>query len=394
MRLNKTLFLIVFAMILFQSCEKNESFPNSHYDCDFTFNDTSSIHPKAAIYQAVLEENQKNGLVGAVLLVKDKDGLWIGASGQADIASNINMKPCNTFLIASISKVYTSSAVYRYIDKGVLKMEDPISKWLSGEIVDKVANAKDAQIKHLLSHTSGIVDYYTDKFELDRENRVNNHFTKERVLTYVYGKKANFPVGETYGYCNTNYLLLSMILENASGKDFEAIYKEEIFVPLGLSSAYYSESKPIPDGCVRGYSDIYASGQLVDAQYLYQDELGIGGDGGIATNAYDLAVFLEQLMKGNLISSASLDEMSNWFDMPEDWHWDTYGQVNNGYGLERFDTDYGMAVGHTGGIDGFNTYGFYFPEQDMTYILFVNNTRAFNNSKDQIFKEVAKIMFE
>ncbi len=393
MKTNNLFAIALLATLVAISCQKNEIIPNETYDCNFSFNDTSDIHPKANIYQNILDENIQDGLVGAVLLVKDDDGMWIGAGGKADIASNVDMKPCNTFLIASISKVFTAAAVFRYIDKGVLSLEDPISKWLSDEIVKKVDNANEAQIKHLLSHTSGIVDYYTDMFELDRENKENNHFTKEEVLTYVYGKKANNAVGETYRYCNTNYLLLAIILEKASGLTFEEIYKQEVFSPLGLNSAYYSESKPIPDGCVKGYSDIYAAGELVDAQHLYQDELGIGGDGGIAINAYDLAVFLEQLMKGNLISTSSLDEMTNWFDLPENWHWKTYGQTENGYGIEKFNTDYGYAVGHTGGIDGFNTFGFYFPEEDMTYILFVNNTKAFNTSKNEIFEKVIEEMF-
>lgn len=391
---NLRLHSLLFATLLLLSCEKNDIQPMDAYACNNSFNDSSALHPKASLYQRILDENQRDGLVGAVLLVKDQNGLWIGATGQSDITSNIDMKPCNTFLIASISKVFTAAAVYSYVDRGVLSLEDPISKWLPEEAVEKVDNADKAQIKHLLSHTSGIVDYYTDQFELDRVNVVNNHFTMEKVLEYVYGKKANFPVGETYGYCNTNYLLLAMILEKASHKSFETVYEEEVFSPLGLSSAYYSVNNPIPDGCVKGYSDLYASGQLAEAKNLYQDELGIGGDGGIAINAYDLAMFLEKLMKGQLISQASLTEMTNWFDLPEDWHWETYGQTENGYGLEKFNTDYGYAVGHTGGIDGFNTYGFYFPENDATYILLVNNTRAFNSSKDQIFKEVTAEMFK
>lgn len=394
MKLNKILFIGIFASFIIQGCENNEVLPVQYYNCTFSFTDTSEVHPTASVYQDILDKNRKDGLVGAVLLVKDKDGMWIGSSGKADIASNVDMKPCNTFLIASISKVFTASAIFRYVDKGILSLDDPVNKWLPKEITNKVENANESQIKHLLSHTSGIVDYYTDKLELDRINKMNNHFTKEKVLSYVYGKKARFPVGETYDYCNTNFLLLSMILEKASAKDFEKVYEQEVFLPLNLSSAYYSESNPIPENCVKGYADLYGNGQLVESQNLYQDELGIGGDGGIAINAYDLAIFLEQLMKGRLISTSSLNEMTNWFDLPEVWHWDTYGQTENGYGLEKFNTEYGYAVGHTGGVDGFISYAFYFPETDMTYVLLVNNTSAFNTSKDQIFKEVTKVMFE
>ncbi len=393
MILSKMMVIGLFAIFL-QACDKNEVLPESYYQCNFSHEDSNSLHPKASIYQTILDENRKDGLVGAVLLVKDRNGLWIGASGKADIASDVVMQPCNTFLIASISKVFTASAIYRYVDKGMVTLDDPINKWLSSTITDKVENANEAKIRHLLSHTSGIRDYYTDKFELDRKNKAWNAWTQEDVITYIYGKKASFEVGQTYGYSNTNYLLLSLILEQASGLSLEQVYQQEIFTPLGLASAYYSESSPIPPGCVKGYDDINREGRVVDSQYLYGDEIGIGGDGGIAINAYDLAIFLEQLMKGELISDTSLGAMTNWFALPEDWQWDMYGQTENGFGLEKFNTDYGYAVGHTGGIDGFSTFAFYFPDTDMSYILLVNTTIASEMPENEIFKNTLKEMFE
>lgn len=389
----KTQTYLIFALLILllsASCTQDKVLPENTYQCQFAFADTSNSHPKASVFQDILDENRKAGLVGAVLLVKDDDGLWMGSSGHADLASDVEMQPCNTFLIASISKVFTAASLFRYIDKGELSLEDPLTKWLPSSITEKVDNAEEAQIQHLLSHTSGIRDYYTDQFELDRMNRTNNHFTQEEVLTYTYGLNANFPVGETYRYSNTNYLLLAMILESVSGTDFATVYQQELFMPLGLSSAYYSVTDPIPAGCVKGYSDLYGTGENVaESQNLYQDELGIGGDGGIAINAYDLAVFLEALMKGQVISASSLDDMTNWFDLPTDWHWEAYGQYENGYGLEKFDTEIGYAVGHTGGIDGFSSFGFYFPESDQTYVLLVNSSVAWSgDAKEAIFNQV------
>lgn len=392
------LFLITASLISLTSCEKNEVLPASNYSCDLENLDTIENHPKSAIYQDMLNQNRKNGLVGAVLLVKDKDGLWMGADGQADIASNIEMASCNTFLIASISKVFTSAAIYRYVDQGILALDDPLSKWLDASIIENVNNADDAQIKHLLAHTSGIADFYTFQFELDRINKVTNDFTKQDVLEYTYDVAATNKVGASYYYSNTNFLLLALILESASGLTFEQVYQQEVFSPLGLNSAYYSEEQPIPDGCVKGYVDIYGNGQHVESEFLYNDELGIGGDGGIAINAYDLATFFEQLMKGNLISQASIDEMTNWFDMPDDWisEEDPLGQNENGFGIEKYNTQYGSAVGHTGGIDGFSTIAMYFPEEDMTYILLLNSAgnEEAGVSREQILNDVLKEMFD
>ena len=386
------------AVILIPSCEENDVLPIDYYSCNFSFQDTSATHPKAGAYQNILGENRKNGIVGATLLIKDRDGLWIGADGKADIYSNIDMRPCNTFLIASISKVFTSAAVYRYIDKGVLSIDDPISKWLSKFVVENVKNADQTQIQHLLAHTSGIADFYTFQFELDRINRISNDWNKEEVLKYIYGASPTNGVGEAYSYSNTNFLLLSMILERASGLSFEEVYQQEVFNPLGLRSAYYSEEQPLPSGSVKGYVDIYGNNQFVESEFLYNDELGIGGDGGIAINVYDLAVFFEQMMKGSLISTSSLVKMTDWFSISEEWviSEGPYGQSENGFGIEQFTTQYGYAVGHTGGIDGFSSIAMYFPNEDMTCVLLLNSAgnEAGSKSQEKILEEVIEKMFE
>ncbi|MBX2846432.1 MAG: beta-lactamase family protein [Saprospiraceae bacterium] len=395
MKDNKFNLFLGLCALLFVACASNDVVPPSFYACSFSNPLNSASHPKAEIYQGLLEDYRKKGLVGATLLVRDKDGLWIGADGKADIESDIDLQACNSFLIASISKVFTSAAVYRYIDKDILSLEDPISQWLDPIFVEEVKNADQAQIKHLLAHTSGIADYYTNAFELDRINKVNNDWSKEEVLGYVFGKKATNSVGQTYAYSNTNFLLLAMILERASGLSFEEVYRQEVFAPLGLTTAYYNERNPLPVGVVKGYVDIYGNGQFVESAFLYGDEIGIGGDGGIAINAFDLATFFEEMMKGNLISQSSLDRMTEWFDLPEDWHWDEFGQTESGFGIEKFNTPFGEAVGHSGGVDGFSSLALYFPEEDMTYILLVNSNGNAEGSEaeEALGLEVLEEMF-
>ena len=171
--LKKSLIVICLGLLLFQ-CEEIDTLPASFYDQPAPFNDSSNIHPRGDVYQSILQQHQRQGLVGATLLVKDKDGLWIGAEGYADIANNVKMGPHSLYFIASISKAYTSAAVYRYVDLGLISLNDPIAQWLSQEIVDKVDNVDKATVGDLLSHRSGIRDFYTTQFELDRLNTDQN----------------------------------------------------------------------------------------------------------------------------------------------------------------------------------------------------------------------------
>ena len=344
------LFLLPCMMIF--SCEKNEVFESATYACDFPFPDSSSIHPKAGRYQAILDANRKKGITGAVVLIKDRHGLWAGGSGKADIASNIDVAPCNRFLIASISKVFTAAAVFRYIDEGKLSLDDPISTWVEPKLTNKLANADQASIRHLLRHTSGIPDYYTLSFQMDILNNVYNNWRHEETLTYAFGLPALHEVGASYYYSNTNFLLLGIILEKVSGLSLGEVYEEEIFKPLQLTSGYFGQGNPIPSDLVKGYADLYGNGQYVESEFLYKDELNTG-DGGIAINAYDLAIFFERLMKGQLLSAESLSQMTDWQNLPDGWADPDLGHFQNGLGLQHNATPYGNSVGHTGSIYGF-----------------------------------------
>ncbi|HAA11093.1 MAG TPA: hypothetical protein DCE41_05075 [Cytophagales bacterium] len=382
------IILLILAGMLFSQCEGLETVPASTYAQPAFFNDSSAIHPRGEVYQAILDDHQGQGLVGATLLVKDQEGLWVGAAGYADVASGVPMASNSLYFIASISKLFTSAAVYRYVDQGLLSLEDPIAQWLSDEIVEKVENVELANVGHLLSHRSGIADFYTAQFDLDRIDK-DHLWSKEEVLTYAYNKKANFEVDEGYSYSNTNFLLLSMILECISGQSFEQVYRETVFDPLQLTSAYYSEEVIIPDHAVKGYVDLYGNENFVESRFLYQDELGIGGDGGVAINAYHLAVFLENLTNPDFLSTESQAQMTNWF--PIGGYDDVFGQTENGYGAERFNTPYESAIGHTGGIDGFITFGFYFPDSDMTYVFLCNSADA---SKGEVFESMLEQVLE
>ena len=368
-----TIYGLAILIALLTSCQKDEVFPENKYYNTLSFPDSSANHPKNDQYNSVLDAALNAGVLGASLMIRDEYGTWLGAGGYADAASGISMQPGNQFLIASISKVFTATAIFSYVDEGLLSIDDPVNKWIDRSITDQISNANECRIKDLLSHTSGIPDYYTFGFEMDRFSRENNGWYQEDVLEFVYGKKAYFDVGEYYSYSNTNFLLLGMILEKVSGKTLKEVYEEKIFHPLELQSAYYGVGEAsAPEGVVKGYMDLYGNGDYVESDFLYMDEIGIGGDGGIAINAQDLGMFMDKLMDGNILSESSLNTMQNWFEKP--YYWDQERMYTNGYGLEYFDNEYGIAYGHTGGVDGFLSLLNYYPDQDVLFVLLVNFT--------------------
>ncbi len=380
----------IFLLVL-SSCQSEPLAPTT-YDCVSSVPDLSG-HAKAAAYQEILDRQVATGLPGAVMLVKDAEGLWQGAAGKASLELDIDLQPCHRMMIASISKIFTGVVIHKLVDEGKLTLDDPMSKWMDADVINKLENADQVDITMLLSHTAGLADYYQLQYELDRLNNIDNNWTQEQVLEYCYGKKAQHAPGETYAYSNTNFLVLGMIAEAASGEKLADLYDRIIFTPLTLESAYYSGfENPIPTGTAQGYGEIYKD-KLVNSQFLYQDEMKTA-DGGIAINAWDLSRFIEAIWKGEILSAASRAAMMDFFELPDDWKGDVLGEDQNGLGIEVFQTSRGLAIGHTGAVDGFLSICLYFPDEDYTYISLVNAASFNSEAREKMFTETLEIMFE
>lgn len=365
----KTLAPILFSFLVLVACQKDEVKTENHYTAELSFPDESASHPKKDTYQGIIDKYVNQGLLGVSVMIEDEQGQWLGTGGHADIVSDIKVQPGHSFFIGSISKVFTATSIFHYVDLGQISIDDPVNKWIDAEICDKVDNANESTISDLLTHRSGIKDWYIIALEMARFNKEVNNWTHEDILAYVYDKNADFSVGERYGYSNTNYVLLGMILEQVSGKSLGEVYQDIIFSPLELKSADYIVQKDFENNrVVKGYMDIYGSGVYTESQFLYRDEMGTG-DGGISINAQDLGVFMKTLLTGGLISESSTNKMQDWFDLPgNNFH------VKNGYGLEYFKTDFGAAYGHTGGVDGFNAVALYYPDKAISAVVLLNFT--------------------
>jgi D-alanyl-D-alanine carboxypeptidase len=391
----KIAILVAIIGILFtSSCTKDTVFVESDYYNNLSFPDSSANHPKASLYQDIIDEFIENGGVATSVMIRDEYGTWLGVGGYADIKSNIKVKPGNLFLIASSSKTFTAAAAFLCIEEGLISLDDSVNKWIDQEICDQIDNCNESTIKDLIGHTSYIRDVYNSDHLMPYLNKSYHNWTDREYIKFVYGKKAYDEVGY-WQYSNVNYALLSMALEKATGLSLKEIYEQKIFNPLNLTSAYYETgTERIAPGLVKGYSDIYSNNTFVEATEFYEDDIGVGGDGGIAINAQDLGKFIDELMKGNLVSEQSLAQMTDWFD----GGYSTDGLA--GYGLYYDNSDYGASIGHGGGIIGFEAGMSYYVDKDVTLIMLFNTDlilstveydRNFNkftlSLKDAIFNE-------
>ncbi|KAA5547774.1 serine hydrolase domain-containing protein [Adhaeribacter rhizoryzae] len=204
-------------------------------------------HPKAAVYQSVIDKYIKAGLPGIAVLVRDKSGTWAGSGGQADIKENTPMLPCHISKTASLTKIFIATLALKLAEEGKINLDEKIAEKLPANIISKIKNAETATLRNLLNHTSGIYDFSNNNnFYLALLNYPTKKWKPEELLQFAYNQEAKFPTGTSSGYSNTNTVLATMVIEAVTGQSHAALLREKILAPLGLSSSYYYWQEELP----------------------------------------------------------------------------------------------------------------------------------------------------
>jgi D-alanyl-D-alanine carboxypeptidase len=352
-------------LLIWFGCSKSESVPPGNYDCAFSFVDSSAGNPDDLKYQALLDNITHSGVPGIMLAVREpQHGEWTGASGMADIYNQVTLKPCNITRTGSTVKTFTAVTILLLAEDGLLALDDKITGYLSGKVIEELDNAENCSIRQLLNHSSGIYNYIQNlQFQTASINDLTKVWQPEDLLSYAYGKPAYFKPGEDVRYSNTNYVLLGMIIEKITGKAFYQVFKERIFDPLHLTATSFAAEDPVPDNIIRGYIDLYSNLQLLESTY-YSGWDYFSADGGLISNPHDLNTFCSALFGGHLLSAESLQLMLTW-EEPETQDPDFY-PIAYGLGIFRIDTPYGTAYFHSGDAIGYFATMMYFPQYETS----------------------------
>jgi len=392
--------ILLFCLVLFNyQCQKGDI--DSSQACSYTYPAGNDNHPKAARFKSILAKYTAAGLPGISLLVRDPGGTWIGASGQADIEKGVPFQPCTVAKVASITKMFTGTLVHLLVEQQVFKLDDKIDAWLPAEVVSRVKNCRGATIRQLMQHTTGIYDVITStEFYLALLNNPDKKWTAEELIELVYGKEPEFALGTSCLYSNTNTLLLSMVIQKASGKNNVDLLHENILQPLGMNDTYYYSHDELPSITAQGYFDLYNNQTLTNVTNF---NTGSGhGYGGFFSTVLDLQRFIEPLLKTKtLLKPGSLSEMTQF--TPEIDPEDPANDLQLGAGLMKryFNqslTSDRFGIGHTGRDLGYSANNFYFPNYDVTCCFIVNyGTNAESKLREVFYDfqdELTSALFE
>jgi D-alanyl-D-alanine carboxypeptidase len=304
------------------------------------------------------------GVPGIQIEIATPRWTWNSAAGSASPMTGEPAVPGMRFLIASVSKTFTSVAVLKLAEEKKLALEDPIDCWLEPGLVARIPNGHAITIRQLLDHTSGIADYDESSINLQEYQDPEVPVSYQQSMEQGLRSSPLYPPGTNYTYSNVNYILLTLIVDKAAGVPYEDYATRKILVPAGLNDTFFQHTNRIPGPHMRAVMP-GGNGTYMDFTDLYI--LFDRGAGDIVSTTADLNRFHRALREGKLISRASLAEMEK--ATPQSGH-AGYGL---GYATEQIGPTNITAQGHTGGYPGSFTFWYYLPAQD-TYVTYNLNS--------------------
>ena len=332
--------------------------------------------------------------MGGISAAVKVDGLafWQGTTGYAarNVDAQNNLLPGGTAFtsetlsrIYSVTKTFTAALVLELAREGTFSLDDAVNKYIPLNLINASLNSS-VTIRQLLVHESGYSDYPDEiNLQIAVAFQPTHVWTPFEVLTFVH--QINQP-GVVRSYSSTNYLVLGAIIEIATGKPVQQLYRDRFFTPLGLTSMYLDvrESQPpgstlaAPHDNISPFNPIFQfTGQptFPDAYtnisafpFTAIGSLEFTG-GGIISNAADLAEWGNALFGGRATSKATLDSMLSSISPTPDEFGNRlgYGIKNTPFISGSFD-----FIGHNGSAPGYRSAMFYNAERKMTIVVLTN----------------------
>lgn len=297
-------------------------------------------------YFNALEKNNK--FMGSVAVSKNGEIIYTKSIGFADFENKVKATENSKYRIGSISKSFTTVLTLKAIEEKKLSMNQPIEKWFP-----TIKNAKNITVRHLLSHRSGINNFtnHNDYLTWSLEPK-----TEKELVEIISKGGSDFTPDSKAEYSNSNFLLLTYILERTFKKPYSDLLQEFIVKPIGLTNTYvFGKINPSNNEC-KSYS--FAETWKVESETDFTVPLGAGA---ITSTPTDLTKFADALFGGKLLTEESLEIMKT---------------IKDGYGIGLFQIPFDNSVGygHTGNIDGFSSVYSHFPDDKISYALISNGT--------------------
>ena len=331
----------------------------------------------AALTSAMTKAMKDNAVPGMVILVRSPKGDWATVLGTAEIGTSKPWTLDDHFRIGSNTKTMTGTVILQLAQEGKLALTDPVSKYIPG-----VPGGDKITIANLAEMRSGLYSYTSDtKFNQTLDKEPKKAWTPAELLRIAFSHPVNAPPDTEFEYCNTNTVLLGLIIEKVTGMSASDAFKKRIFEPLGMkqTSLPLPAEWQLPDPHPHGYQFL-TNAETIDSYEVPKDKLAAALDGtfkpldetdsspswawtagGAVSTAADLATYVKAMVGGGLLD-AKMQKI----------RFDSIRPITSGAGYGLGIAQFGPMYGHDGQLPGFSSFMAYDPKSQTTLIIGAN----------------------
>ena len=331
---------------------------------------------KKALDLQLVKNSERYGVVGqSVVILKNHQPLYKAHHGFANVELDVAINNKHLFPSYSVTKLFTSVLLMQQVENGNLALTDSVRKYLPY----LPTRWQTVTLEHLLSHTSGVPRYFDTAMK-------NNHFlaNKKSVFLSLVDQPEHFKIGTRNSYNNTNFLMLSAILETVSNKTYQQLVQDVIVSPLALKNTGHASAKAIIKNMVTSYQgnngSIKRNIDIDWPEYTFAHSA-------LYSTPDDLTTFLTALVTGKFVSKKALQQL-----------WQPMQLTNGKDGRYAFGFEYSLEDGYTHvGHDGGNRVKLrhYFKPDNPTdnyTIAYVTNGNAYSVWTDVLAESVMSIV--
>lgn len=334
--------------------------------CKMSFSQSIDAE-KLNTYFDVLEKNNK--FMGSVSIHQNGKEIYAKSIGFADVANQQKANENTKYRIGSITKTFTAVLVFKAIEEKKLSLTQTINRFFPQQ-----KNAEKITIAQLLSHRSGIGNFTSDdtfpKWRTEAK-------TKAEMLKIINQSGIDFAPDSTAKYSNSNYVLLTYILEDIYKKPYREILNKNIIKKIGLKNTYFGSAINVKNN--EAYSYKFRENWVKDDETNMSIPLGAGG---IVSTPKDLNLFVDALFAGKIISKKNVEIMK-----PKN--------ANIGMGLLLPPYKNKSGFGHNGSIDAFASFFIIFPKDNIVLSVTSNGSNmSMNAINETLIKAIYNEAFE
>jgi D-alanyl-D-alanine carboxypeptidase len=315
------------------------------------------------------------GSIPGVILHAERAGRgsWSGTAGLGRLDPDVAIRPGDRFPAGSVVKPFVSATVLQLVERGRFTLDAALPDVLPADVAGRFPSASEITVRMLLGHRSGLPDWSTAATDAAAARDPGRVWKVSEFLDLAAAKKPMFAPGARYAYSNTNYTLLGLVIEHASGRSWRQEVTDRVIRPLGLGATVLPApgNRSATGPYAHGYMEV--NGKLLDASTVDPSMAGTAGGHALVTTVGDLVRFFDGLLAGRLFRHRETLKAMLTFKPAHDPS--EPGQVGYGFGLMRRVLPGGIeTIDHLGGAGGYYAYVARLPRQQLTFAAAMNSS--------------------